>query len=119
MQVPRRGRARNSVSLLMRRSLSCAEQINEQPVCSRNPCRQLPEKCQAGINVNPLAVLRVDEAARGVRFSWIVHGEHGVVARVEMLTEEIEAAFLDPAAEIILRNAVRKTQQRAGRVKEA
>src|SRR5713226_9551341 len=83
-----------------------AEKIDEEVVGAGNAFGKLAEEGNAGVDVYTFAVVGIDEGAGQVLFAGIVHGEKWRVFRIE-LRPEIEAAFLNPAFEVALRDLIR------------
>src|SRR6266478_3125045 len=88
-----------------------AKKVDEKTIGARDSFRELAKEGNARVDVQAFAVTSIDESAVQVRLARIVHGEKRRVFGVE-LRPEIEAAFLDPAFEIALRDLVRAIQKR-------
>src|SRR5260370_22435682 len=71
----------------------------EEEVGAGGPFGELAEEGQAGVDVDALAVARVNERAGLLRVAGIIHGQQGRVFAVE-LRPQIQAALLHPAIKI-------------------
>src|SRR5690348_9237383 len=95
-----------------------AKKVDEETIRTRDSLRELAEEGNAGVDVQAFSVMSVDESAVEVWLARIVHGEKWRVFGVE-LRPEIEAAFLEPAFEIALRDLVRAIQKRILRLEKS
>jgi len=96
----------------------CAEQIDKQPISPRHSFRQLPEKSEAGINVNAFTGMHVHETAVQRRLARIIHGQQRRIFRIE-LRPKIQPALLHPALKVLRRDLVRGIQQGIIRLQES
>src|ERR1700738_944594 len=64
-----------------------AEQVDEEAIGSRNASGQLAKEGKARVNVDALAVVRVDERAFCFRLAGILKAEHGLIFRVKFAPE--------------------------------
>src|SRR5579864_1356680 len=87
-----------------------ADQVDEEAIRARHSIRQLPEERQTGVDVRSFAEVCINQSAIQVRLAGIVHCQQRRVLGIE-LRPEIEAAFLHPALEILLRDLIWRVEQ--------
>src|SRR5712691_1619488 len=87
-----------------------ADQVREHPVCSGDSRRKLPEPRIRGVDIVPLSDPCVHLASALRRLAWISALEQRNVPLVER-GERIQVAFLDPAVEVRLGDAVGEREQ--------
>src|SRR5690349_9867620 len=75
-------------------------EIREQLVRPRHPCRQLPEPGIRRIDEHALAVVRVELPAGLRRLAGVVRGHDRLVPRVPV-ARVVDAALLYPALEVV------------------
>src|SRR6266852_6017605 len=88
-----------------------AQEIDEETVSAGDSFRKLAEESDAGVNVDAFSVTGVHDRAVLLGLAGILHGQEWRVLRIE-LRPEIEAAVLNPALEIALRDFVGPIEKR-------
>src|SRR5260221_14576046 len=98
-------------------SSSRRNKVDEQLVSTGYAGRELAEPGVARVDVDAFAHVHEQLAARLRILAGVVRCHHGIVLRVPLL-REVEAAFLDPAVEILRHDLVRDVEERVFRLQQ-